>query len=90
MVRKNKKYIDFIKEQPCCVTGGEAVPHHVRTLGECGTGLKPPDYFAIPIDPIMHIEELHRHGEELFYSNQFIDPAKVIIGLLTKYIEETT
>ena len=26
-------YVDFIREQPCCVTGRQAEPHHLDALG---------------------------------------------------------
>ena len=86
-MRTNTDYIKFIREQPCIVTGMRAVPHHVRTIGDSGIGCKPPDYYSIPIDPVMHIEVLHRHGEQSFYDKQFINPEREIIKLLIRYIE---
>ena len=34
-------YVDFIREQPCCVTGRQAEPHHLDALGMGANRKKP-------------------------------------------------
>lgn len=84
-MRKNKKYIDFIKEQPCIFCAKPAEPHHVRNLKHIpyeysgGTGLKPSDFMCVPLCHEHH-RLIHAKGcETINWSNE-------IIKCLVKYI----
>ena len=61
---KNKKYLRDVANSPCLVSkeyAGQA--HHLRHLSDCGMGLKPDDYFSIPLTPFFH-DMAHNKPEE--------------------------
>lgn len=56
---KSKKYTDWVKSLPCCVTRMPADdPHHIIGYGLSGMGQKPSDIFCIPLTRDKH-NELH-------------------------------
>ena len=56
-------YVDFIREQPCCVTGRQAEPHHLDALGMGANRNKPniKHFTCIPLSREIHTE-LHAKG----------------------------
>ena len=59
---RSKKYREWIKALPCCVTGNQADdPHHISGFGLSGMGMTPSDYFAIPLCRRLHTD-LHSQG----------------------------
>lgn len=88
--RKNNKYLKWLRTQPCCVSGKEAEPHHIRDIAfipyefKGGTGLKPYDLMAIPL-----YHPIHRmaHDDVLSFLST-CHPAMQIIKHLVRYIEE--
>lgn len=53
---RSRKYLDYLRDQPCIITGLRDVePAHLRLLGSGGTGVKPSDNRALPL-----YWELHR------------------------------
>lgn len=66
---KSKKYLDWVKTQPCVITGVYGVDaHHISAVGLGGMGLKPSDYLAFPLCREYH-DELHRHGAQTWEEN---------------------
>lgn len=64
---RSKKYLEFIRSQPCLICQHpESDPHH-ETLSGKGTGLKGPDNETIPLCKTHH-DERHRVGRETFYN----------------------
>ena len=58
MIIRDRKYLDWLRSQPCCITGveGQTEPAHTfKSIGGGGMGLKSSDSRALPI----HFE-LHR------------------------------
>jgi len=53
---RNKEYLNSVALQSCLYCGKypAGVAHHVRWAGECGVGMKPADYYAIPLCPKCH------------------------------------
>ncbi len=54
---RNRKYLDWLREQPCAVTGysGPCDPAHTfKSTGGGGIGLKSTDKFALPLSPPQH------------------------------------
>jgi len=75
--RIEKLYHGWVSSQPCCVSGQENVgrPHHVRYNQYCGTGMKPPDIFELPITNDLHVL-VHNKGQKTFekmHKTTFID-----------------
>ena len=61
---KDKDYLRDVANSPCLVTktyAGQA--HHLREYAECGMGLKPDDYFSIPLINFYH-DMAHNKPEE--------------------------
>lgn len=64
-VLRDRKYLDWLKRQPCIVTGlsdseYDAVdPAHIGTLGK---GIKSPDNEALPLSHSLHLLA-HQRGE---------------------------
>lgn len=70
---KDKGYLAWLHELPCCISGREGVQAaHVSTaapmMGHYGRGKsqKAPDRWAIPLTPELH-ELQHKHGEDNFW-----------------------
>lgn len=88
MKRTNKKYIEFIKKQPClCCHNSEVDAHHIRertyTPPEFrgGVGLKPNDFMCLPLCR-KHHTIIHEH-------KTLIDnPGYEVIKMLCNYILE--
>ena len=48
---KSPKYLAWVREQDCLMTGAPADdPHHITGVGNfSGMGMKPPDYLCMPL-----------------------------------------
>ena len=83
MPRENKKYLEYIRTQPCAVCGNNAEPHHVREQipqeYAGGMGLKPYDLLTIPLCRECHVKE---HMGDLN-----INPHVEVMKHLIRYIE---
>jgi hypothetical protein len=54
---KSKKYLDWVRKQPCYWCGREAEPHHLKGIGNLGgVGMKSPDWSVIPLCHSCHIK----------------------------------
>lgn len=80
---KSPGYLDWIREQPCVVSGGFSVPHHL--IGKSGgiTGGKECDLLTMPLSPKYHTGEqgIHKLGVktwEKIYGNQWKYVAKTL------------
>lgn len=63
-----KKHKEFIKLCRCIVPGcmfENIDPAHIRSAANSGTGLKPPDWFLVPMCHWHHVEQ-HQHGQPAF------------------------
>ena len=86
---KCKKYLDWLKTQPCVKTGDYAseyisiVPCH-QNIGYGHMGGKGHDIFALPLRSDLHAEE-HR-GHKTFW--EYRDIPQTIIDHLTRYAIE--
>lgn len=86
---RSKKYLDFIRSRPCCVSGAEVnvIAHHVRCLGHGGMGLKPPDYCCVPLTQELH-QELHDKGERTFWDKYQKDVCVMILLQMSCFLFE--
>lgn len=79
----NKAYKEFIKKQPCCITGQFDVdPHHTKSVGSGGS-----DLTLIPLTHELH-QECHSIGAITFQGKYHIDFKVIRLELLQKWIEE--
>ena len=63
-------YIKWIKTLPCCETSDKNIdPAHQRQLHGGGTGMKPPDFHALPVSKRLHDKEHGINGGYQFDRN---------------------
>ena len=88
---RDQKYLDFIRAQPCCITGfrDTVIAHHVKLYGGGGAGLKPSDYLTVPLRHDMH-QELHDRGEPSFWLKYNLSPGSVIEKHLVQCVQPGT
>lgn len=84
---RSEAYLDFIRLRPCHVTGQEVdvVAHHVRCLGGGGMGMKPTDYFCVPLVNSEH-DRLHNMGEKSYWASHDIVPEEAILMHLLCFV----
>jgi hypothetical protein len=65
--RKFPEHLVYIRGNRCdaCDRQDTVVAHHVRIGTDGGMGMKPSDFFCIPLCDAHH-KELHQHGERTF------------------------
>lgn len=82
--KANADHLAWIREQPCAVPGCRVKrieAHHVRTAANAGTGVKPPDSFAIGLCQYHHTrgaESIHQLGQDTFAARHGIDLERVV------------
>ena len=83
---QNEAYKGWIRMQPCAKCGmvGFSVAHHERGLGGGGVGMKPPDYYCVPLCNNCHYER-HTTGYLTFWEGY--SPPMVVIEYLSAYLE---
>lgn len=89
---RNKKYLQFIREQKCCVPQCPIIgcdPHHVKTKGKSGMGIKGSDIRTVPL-----CRKHHSEGDNIgmswrqFQEKYNIDFKEIMLDLMEKHIDE--
>lgn len=64
---RDKKHLDWVKTLPCCVSGvpGPSDPAHIRVRTDGGTGLKPSDFWAVPLNHYLHAQQHSANGRAM-------------------------
>lgn len=73
---RDKDYLDYLKEQPCIVTGLRATMHmsiDPAHIGTWGRSIKSPDNEALPLKHDLHAHLAHQKGEISFYRHNLDD-----------------
>lgn len=87
-----KLYMNWLKSQPCVVSGSRKIErHHLRYGAEnCGTGMKPDDIFCIPLSSKYHTgnDGIHHYGNKKFEDKFNLSLTSVLIKLHNKFIRE--
>ena len=79
-VYRNKRYTDWVKTLPSCISGLLADdPHHLIGHGQGGEGTKASDLFCIPLTRVEH-DDLHQYGWSMWEHNH---------GSQWRYVAET-
>lgn len=80
--RNCPEYLEHTRKQACLCCGRMncSEVHHLKLMGETGTGYKADDWLTIPLCRECHIEDLHQHGQQSFYKN---------FDWITKYVSLT-
>lgn len=89
MAVKDKKYLDWIRKQPCVVTGmdftqTDIVAHHIRMGGNAGVGQKPSDYRTIPLTALEHAR-LHQGVEREYYESRNLEVDTILMDLALRW-----
>lgn len=89
---RNKKYLKWLLKQNSAaplfhgtVGFGDMVYAHQRNMGNCGTSIKPPDTYALPLWEGQHRLE-HSMGDKSFWGQ--VDRAKRCVQYVCKYLDE--
>lgn len=62
---RNRKYLDWLREQPCFFTGHTTTEYHAvdpAHIGTAGKGIKSHDFLALPVAHNIH-QLAHQKGE---------------------------
>ncbi len=90
---RNDQYLSWLRTQNCIVSNVKAeCAHHIRLGTNGGTGIKPSDYFCIPLTNENHTtgsNALHLIGEDTFLEMHQIDKEQMFVYYLSKFIKET-
>ena len=87
-ILRDRTYLDFLRTQPCILTGFpgseyEAIdPCHIGTSGK---GVKSPDNWALPIRHSLHVEG-HNSGEMSLFRREM--PNWLLRAALRSYAEK--
>ena len=90
---KDKKYLKYLHDLPCIVTGCEPhgysdiIAHHLTVGARRGISQKPSDYRAVPLEAATHMR-LHAIGERAFWDEVGIDPFQHALDILIGYLEQ--
>lgn len=89
---KDKKYLEWIRRQPCIVTGQDftqtdMVAHHVRYKSKAGMGQKPCDYRTVPLTALEHAR-LHQGVEREYWEGYGIPIEYKMMDLAIKWERE--
>lgn len=85
---KNKKYLAYIGNKDCQVTGTSfehCVVHHVTINAGRGISQKASDYRCISIRADLHME-LHHKSESLFWQELDMNPFELVVANLEEWI----
>ena len=78
----NEAYREFIKKQPCCITGKINVdPHHTKSVGSGGS-----DLTLVPLTHELH-QECHYIGQATFQRKYNVNFEFIRLTLLEEWIE---
>ena len=84
----SKKYLDYIRKQPCLVCGLQPCdPDHLEARGMGGAGTEKKDYSCVPLCRIHHSER-HQAGNEKFENKYGINLWKDAFNLIRRYFAE--
>ncbi|KZL02162.1 hypothetical protein PsAD5_00111 [Pseudovibrio sp. Ad5] len=92
--RKDKKYLAWLHELPCVVTGREGEGIHAAHLRagnlaygkpQSGGQQKPDDYWCLPLWHVEHMQHQHSMNEEDYWSLRGIDPHALCCALRMAY-----
>jgi len=89
---RNLKYLSWLRKRACVASQSKAeVAHHIRLGTNGGKGLKPSDYFCVPLTNEYHTTGLwaiHVVGEDTFLRSFRLNKVKIFIIQLQDYLKE--
>lgn len=68
-MNRSPKHLEFVRSLPCCVClNPESVAAHIRIGTDGGMGLKPSDFYTVPLCHACHTKQ-HNKGERTFWGD---------------------
>jgi len=88
---RDKNYLDFIRSKPSLASGMSGTPWDPivvahQGFGKKGTGIKPPDTYAVPLLYSEHQTE-HQGGGKTFWGSQYEALPLRCLEFLTEYLQ---
>ena len=78
---RSKKYLDYIRKQPCVVCGHTSTQaHHVKTVGSGGG-----DEWAIPLCVPCH-QTIHLVGRDTFFRRLKVNIQQELFNMVAGYL----
>ena len=82
---RSKKYLEYIRKQPCVVCGNTLTQaHHVKTVGSGGG-----DEWAIPLCRNCH-QMIHLVGRDTFFKRHEVNIQQELFNMVSDYLKEET
>jgi len=78
---KSKKYLDYVRKQPCLICGYPSEAHHVKTKGAGGC-----DAWTVPLCRLHH-SGCHHFGKDTFFERHGLDVYEELFKMTKGYIE---
>lgn len=79
---RDRKYLDSLRGEPCLLCGATpSDPAHIRYGSGAGVGMKPADWYAVPLCHAHHSEQ-HRIGEVTFWHKYAGECPQAVLGLI--------
>ena len=91
---RSKRYLKWIDEQPCIISGQKATHHHIRSWWtDHGTSQKPSDIYAIPLSPEHHTDgnyAIHRGKMKFMVKNAITEEGlmRFCLDLIRRFLAE--
>lgn len=87
---RNADYLSWLRKERCLISGRKAqCAHHIRLGTNGGSGLKPSDYFCIPLLNEYHstgLFAIHGIGEATFFEMFSLNKGKLFVSYLRKFL----
>ena len=88
-IHRDRKYLDWLRDQPCFVTGMTTNDNHgvdPAHTGISGRGLKAPDNHTLPLAHSLHLEG-NNGGVTRMWCRVFMENPAILNDLLSFYAE---
>jgi hypothetical protein len=83
MKYENRKYLNWLKSQPCVVCNRVPCDPAHQPSPWNGVGMKSPDTYCLPLCRECHEKE-HRTGHDTFWATVFNEPGTYFIKLMIR------
>ncbi len=91
---RNKRYMEFVRSNPCCLSGHEGNPyhgidaHHEPQPGFGTMGGKPCDSRCVPIAHLLHVKmEAPGNSRRAVWEEYGVDPEEVVIEMRERWLD---
>lgn len=74
---KDKKYLEWVRSQPCCVRGDRSCEIHAHHIRGNGMAMKCSDYGTVPLSSDLH-HEVHLTGKKTFQHKYDINFEEIV------------